>query len=333
MTLDHRDSVDVIIPARGTTPWLELSLSSLAAQSFQPAAIILIDDGLAHLTSTEELGQKLFGRRFRLLRNDGQGISAALNTGVQHSDAHWIARMDTDDVAHPQRLERQILFLKDSPGDVLGCGTQVRFVNSDGQALAYPHLPFSWDDVTKHLLSRTCFVHSSLVIRRESLITTLYRPPMDGAEDVDLVLRLSEKGKFLNLNQVLMDYRIHMTQESFRMRARHTAVQELAFRLALSRRKKHHDPLEIDPQLAEKFIQWRLSTPEYVRSRTFLTALRYMGTYLAGLDLKGFAQCFLVALGSLPVLPQSIFISWRVSRKAAAALLDEPTPFAALNLN
>jgi len=51
MTLDHRDSVDVIIPARGTTPWLELSLSSLAAQSFQPAAIILIDDGLAHPSS------------------------------------------------------------------------------------------------------------------------------------------------------------------------------------------------------------------------------------------------------------------------------------------
>ena len=126
---------------------------------------------------------------------------------------------------------------------------------------------------------------------------------MDGAEDVDLVLRLSEKGKILNLNQVLLDYRIHTTQESFRMRARHTAVQELAFRLALSRRKKHHDPLEIDPELAEKFIQWRLSTPGYVRSRTFLTALRYMGTYLRGLDLKGFAHCFLVALGSLPVLP------------------------------
>jgi hypothetical protein len=58
-----------------------------------------------------------------------------------------------------------------------------------------------------------------------------------------------------------------------------------------------------------------------------------MATYLSGLDLMGFAHCFFVALASIPVLPQSIFISWRVSRKAAAALLDEPTPFESLNLN
>ena len=60
---------------------------------------------------------------------------------------------------------------------------------------------------------------------------------MDGAEDADLLLRLSEKGKILNLNQPLLDYRIHPTQESFRWRPRHAAVQELAFRAALSRRR------------------------------------------------------------------------------------------------
>ena len=47
-----------LFPARGTTPWLGLSLSSLAAQSFQPAAIILIDDGLAHLDFDYGIGPK-----------------------------------------------------------------------------------------------------------------------------------------------------------------------------------------------------------------------------------------------------------------------------------
>ena len=164
-------------------------------------------------------------------------------------------------------------------------------------------------------------------------MTIPYRSVMDGAEDLDLTLRLCEKGKLLNLDQVLLDYRIHLTQESFRMRARHTAVQELALRLALSRRKKHFDPLETDPLLAEKFIHWRLSVPGYVRSRTFLTALRYMRTHLSGCDLNGSWQCFWLALGSLPILPRSIFISWRVFRRAAAALLDQSTPFPSLNLN
>ena len=65
------NSVDVIIPGRGSTLWLEPSLTSIALQSFQPGAIIVIDDGLAYVSSTEDLGKKLFGRRFRLIRNAG----------------------------------------------------------------------------------------------------------------------------------------------------------------------------------------------------------------------------------------------------------------------
>ena len=333
MTLASHDSVDVILPARGNTPWLQLSLSSIASQTLQPKLVTLVDDGLENSTSIAKLGNRLFGHRFRLIKNDGQGISAGLNTGVQQSTSYWIARMDADDIAHPNRFEQQVLSLKSWPGEVLGCGTQVRFINSKGRGLHRSYLPSSWKDITKQILSRTSFVHSSLIMRMDALTTLPYRSAMDGAEDMDLVLRLCEKGKLLNLDQVLLDYRLHLTQESFRMRARHTAVQELAFRLAWSRRRKHFDPLEMDPLLAEKFIHWRLSVPGYVRSRTFLTALRYMRTHLSGCDLNGSWQCFWLALGSLPILPRSIFISWRVFRRAAAALLNQPTPFPSLNLN
>ena len=333
MTLASHDSVDVILPARGNTPWLQLSLSSIASQTLQPKLVTLVDDGLENSTSIAKLGNRLFGHRFRLIKNDGQGISAGLNTGVQQSTSYWIARMDADDIAHPNRFEQQVLSLKSWPCEVLGCGTQVRFINSRGHGLHRSHLPSSWENITKQMLYRTSFVHSSLIMRRDALTTLPYRSAMDGAEDMDLVLRLCEKGKLLNLDQVLLDYRFHLTQESFRMRARHTAVQELAFRLAWSRRRKHFDPLEMDPLLAEKFIHWRLSVPGYMRSRTFLTALRYMRTHLSGCDINGSWRCFWIALRSLPLLPASIFISWRVFRRAAAALLDQSTPFPSLNLN
>ena len=323
----------MVIPARGNTPWLDLSLSSLANQTSQPVFVTVIDDGLQDPSGAREMGAKLFGERFRLLKNMSRGISAALNTGIQQSSARWIARMDADDVAHPDRLQKQLDFLKDAPADVLGCGTQVRFINPRGRALGYSRLPASREEISERMLHKTCFVHSTLVLRRNALLTTPYRQSMDGAEDVDLVLRLSEKGRILNLDRVLLDYRLHLTQESFRARARHTAVQELAFRLALRRRQKNADPLEADPELAEKFIRWRLSTPGYVRSRTFLTALRYMQTHLSGSDLEGFAQCALVALKSLPVSAPSWYIAWRVFQNAGAALLDRPTPFESLNVN
>ena len=163
MTLDN--SVDVIIPSRGDTPWLELSLTSIASQSMQPTAIILIDDGLSQAISTEDLGRKLFGRRFRLIKNPGQGISSALNTGIRQSSARWIARMDADDIAHPNRLRQQLDFLATAPKDILGCGSQVRFINTTGRVLGSSHLPES-SDMRKPLLQKTCFVHSTLMIRR-----------------------------------------------------------------------------------------------------------------------------------------------------------------------
>ena len=324
-------SVNVVIPARGAVPWLGLALQSLAAQTLQSISTTVVDDGLENPPAARNLGIQLFGARFQFLNNSGQGISAALNTAVEQSRAMWIARMDADDVAHPDRLERQLGFLTTQPASTLGCGTQVRFINTSGKPLGYSRLFTSWEEIVGRIQSQTCFIHSSLMIRRDALIATPYRPSMDGAEDVDLVLRLAEKGQILNLNEPLLDYRLHATQESFRDRARATAIQELAFRLALSRQKRKIDPLDYANNLAERFISWRLSDPAYVQARTFLTALRYAKTYLAGRDIQGCGQMLLVSLKSLPTTWSSLNISWQVARRAGGALLRQTTPFVELN--
>jgi glycosyltransferase involved in cell wall biosynthesis len=330
--LDLRDSVEIVIPVRATVPWLQHALESIAQQTLKPRYITVIDDGVEGPEVIQALGARLFSERFRLIKSSGQGISAALNTAIEASDAYWIARMDADDIAHRDRLSNQLEFLSAYSGRVIGCGTQVRFINSNNKILGRSRLPTDWSQIMQQIQSHTCFVHSSMVIRRDALIATPYRPGMDGAEDVDLILRLLEKGPVVNLNDVLLDYRLHLTQESFRARARTTAVQELAFRLALSRRKRKLDPLEHTADLAERFIHWRLSDPAYVRSRTFLTALRYGRTYLGGLDFWGFSQMALVSLKSIPTSWSSLHISWQVARKAGGALLNQPTPFAELNV-
>lgn len=327
------EAMDVLIPVRGAVPWLSLCLSSIASQTLQPASVTVVDDGIEAPDIVSNLGARFFAGRFQLLKNPGRGISAALNAAIEQSEAHWIARMDADDIAHPDRLKKQLDFLTAHSDSVLGCGTQVRFINAKGKVLGYSHLPTSWHEVFEQIHSRTSFVHSSLVVRRDDLLATPYRSSMDGAEDVDLILRLSEKGRILNLNEILLDYRIHLTQESFHMRARHTAVQELAFRLAACRQRGGQDPLETNPELAQRFVEWRLSTPGYVRARTSLTALRYMGTYLLGLDLESFARCAWVGLQSFPITPSSLRIAWRVFQKAGAALSDSPTPFESLNVS
>ena len=306
-------------------------MQSIADQSLAPTCITLVNDGVDDARSVEKLGKDLFGDRFQLLENDGHGISAALNTAIRHSSAEWIARMDADDVAHPQRLQRQLEFLKAQADGTIGCGTQVRFINADGVVLDRSRLPTAWQDIVKQIYCTTSFIHPTLVIRRDALLATPYRSQMDGAEDVDLILRLAEKNKLLNLGEALLDYRLDSTQESFRTRARQTALQELAFRLARARRKTGTDPLAVNPELAENFLRWRLSDPGYVETRYFLTGLRYMETYLRGKDLKRFTQVAVMSLKWLPTRLSSIRLGWRVARRAGAALLNQTTPFNELN--
>jgi len=306
-------------------------MQSIADQSLAPTCITLVNDGVDDARSVEKLGKDLFGERFQLLENDGHGISAALNTAIRHSSAEWIARMDADDVAHPQRLQRQLEFLKAQADGTIGCGTQVRFINADGVVLDRSRLPTAWQDIVKQIYCTTSFIHPTLVIRRDALLATPYRSQMDGAEDVDLILRLAEKNKLLNLGEALLDYRLDSTQESFRTRAKQTALQELAFRLARARRKTGTDPLAVKPELAENFLRWRLSDPGYVETRYFLTGLRYMETYLRGKDLKRFTQVAVMSLKWLPTRLSSIRLGWRVARRAGAALLNQTTPFNELN--
>jgi glycosyltransferase involved in cell wall biosynthesis len=329
--LDFSKTIDVVIPVTATAPWLRYALESIARQTLRPRFITVVDDGVDNPEFIRKLGTSLFSERFRLIKSPGQGISAALNSAIVASDAYWIARMDADDIAHRDRLNKQLGFLA-THSATLGCGSQIRFINSSNRFLGYSNLPTEWSQITEQIQSRTCFVHSSMMIRRDALLNTPYRPSMDGAEDVDLILRLVEKGRVINLRDPLLDYRLHPTQESFRARARGTAVQELAFRLALSRKVRKYDPVEHASDLAERFIQWRLSDPAYVRSRTFLTALRYGRTYLRGLDFWGFSQMAFVGLHSIPTSWSCLNISWQVVRRAGAALLNQSTPFAELNV-
>ena len=306
-------------------------MQSIHDQSLAPTCITLVDDGMDDARYAENLGKDMFGVRFRLVKNAAQGISAALNTAIRQSSAEWIARMDADDVAHPQRLQKQLEFVNAQAYGTIGCGTQVRFINGAGVVLDRSRLPTAWHDIIKQIHCRTSFIHPTLLIRKDVLLATPYRSAMDGAEDVDLILRLAETGKILNLDEALLDYRLNSTQESFRARPRQTALQELAFRLARARRKTGLDPLAVNPELGEKFVHWRLSDPAYVETRYFLTALRYLRAYLRGKDLKGFTQLALISLQWLPLRASSIRLGWRVLRRAGAALMDQTTPFNELN--
>lgn len=293
-------SIDVLMPARGALPWIADALDSLARQSHPIARCLLIDDGIDKPEQVMRIARERLGERVVVLRNPGEGISAALNHAARSAASHWLARMDADDVAHPDRLRAQLDWLAGQTADTVACGTQVWQIDSAGRRLQQSDYPQTHEAICAQRLQRSCFAHPTIMVRRDALLQVPYRSALDGAEDVDLMLRLGERWRVGNLNQVLLDYRLHDGQAARGYRARQTALQELAFRLAESRIAADRDALDASPQLAAAFVQWRVACPGYADARQALTAARYVLTYLRGARFSGAAHFAGQVLSSRP---------------------------------
>lgn len=325
-------SLDVIIPVRGRPVWIQDCIASLAAQARPADCVTVIDDGMDDAAGVTALGVSSLGSRFRVIANSGSGISDAINEGVRRSTCFWIARMDADDISFPARFERQLGFLKVAPADAAGCGTQAAFINEQGRVLGHTRHPTHWKTLAGCLDRRNCFVHPTLILRRSCLLNTPYRRVFDGAEDIDLLLRLSERNRLVNLPDVLLGYRIHADQVSFADRPRQTALQELAIRVHRIRGNGGEDPIHARPGLVHEFVAWRMNSPEYVNTRGLLTGLRHASMYVRGADFAHALSILLRTFRCTDVSRISPKIIARVIMHAGAALVYEPTPFPLLNV-
>jgi len=208
-----RPRVSALLPVRNAAETLPECLASLAAQTLADHEVLAVDD---HSTDGSRAILEAAARadpRLRLLDNPGRGLVAALNAAAEAARARLVARMDADDVSHPDRLAAQAARLDDDPGlDVLG--TRVRLfggaaLNEGMRAyVEWLNALLDHDAMARDLYVESPLAHPS-VMMRASLLTGLggYRD-FDGPEDYDLWLRAHAAGaRFAKLPEVLLDWR------------------------------------------------------------------------------------------------------------------------------
>lgn len=205
--------ISILLPARNEERLLPAALASLLRQTLSDWELVAIDDG-SH-DATGEILDIAAGNdpRIRVIRRPPEGLVAALNAGLEACRAPLVARMDGDDICHPQRLERQAAHLAAHAETTL-VACRVRHVPrqqlSDGMR-AYEQWQNSLldhDEIMRDLYVESPFTHPSVMFRRKAVLGMGGYRACGWPEDYDLWLRLARGGaRFARLAETLLYWR------------------------------------------------------------------------------------------------------------------------------
>ncbi len=210
--------ITVILPAYNAQDYIKEAIDSILNQTFRNFVLLIIDD--ASQDKTEAIIKSYSDERIVYLKNEiNSGIAATLNRGIQNAKTEYIARMDADDIAIPDRLELQYEFMNTNR-DISVCGTWYEIF---GNEIELMRLPTFDEDIKASLLFGLGFCHPAIFFRTEFLIQNqvLYGISFSDnfghkileLEDLDLWHRLKKIAKFANIDKMLLRYRKH--QENF----------------------------------------------------------------------------------------------------------------------
>jgi len=181
---------------------LKQSIESILNQSFSDFELLIIDDGSTN--NAADIVLSYTDSRIRYIKQDNIGLAATLNKGINLAETDIIARMDQDDIAHLDRFEKQLNFLE-KHSDISIVGSWIKHF-PDTKIIKTPEYPDLID-----FLNNCAMCHPTVMFRKSDFFKydLKYDNSLKTAEDYDLWSRAVRVLKFANIQEVLLDYRIH----------------------------------------------------------------------------------------------------------------------------
>ena len=189
--------------------FLKPAIESILRQSESRFEFLIIDDGSQD--GSAGMIESFKDPRIRLIRNaTNRGLAASLNAGLEVARGTYIARLDADDVALPDRLALQLDFLERNP-DIALLGSNAIMVDASGRRLYQSDYPCSPLAVRWTSLLQNPFIHSTVMMRRSVLeaFSLRYDTRMSATQDYDFWLRCLEHADGANLSIPTVCFRVH----------------------------------------------------------------------------------------------------------------------------
>jgi glycosyltransferase involved in cell wall biosynthesis len=256
-------TVSVLMSVKDGLPHLDRAVASILSQTFADFEFVIVDN--ASTDGSREYLELASERepRIVLLRNERDlGHSGGLNRGLAACRGEWVARMDADDVAMPDRLARQLAFVQKNR-DVRATSCIAWYIDAEGRRIGRTVCDVVTRPDFRHFRERNLpigILHPGAFVRRD-LLARLggYRGEFDPANDIDLWCRISDDNLILVQPELLMEYRIHSSSISGSNYERGRLKSLWARDCMIARREGRREPSW------EWFLESRRAAPWWLR--------------------------------------------------------------------
>lgn len=218
--------VSVIIPVYNNEKYLAKTIDSALMQSYVDIEILLINDGSTD--NSKEICQRyLEDKRVRYFDHENKGSGYTRNVGISESKGKYIAFLDSDDIWHKDKLEKQILlFERDETIDVVY--SRIEVIDASDNKFSDYNIRLYSGNILDQLYIDNFICTSSVVLRKKVLEETgLFDEQFRISQDYEFWLRVALTSKFAFVNECLVQYRVHDAQISKKVKNRIDALKQI----------------------------------------------------------------------------------------------------------
>lgn len=202
--------VSVLMSVYNGEKHLREAIDSILDQTYEDFEFIIVNDGSTD--SSEEIIQGYDDIRIKYLKRENGGLSAALNTGLSSAKGDYIARMDADDIALRDRLEKQLAYMEEHP-NIVALGAGITYIEEGGDTIFSYVNRMTSDEIRENIYQMCPIAHPTVIYRRDVALKCggYYEKIRQYFEDHLLFKKMLKYGDLYNMQEPLLKYRLVST--------------------------------------------------------------------------------------------------------------------------